>query len=209
MKKLLPTLIILLETPAVLSADPDAAPDSPATFRTLSLNNNLSCGVRTDGAVTCWGRDDHGQTDAPDGAFKYVVAGERRACAIGEGDGEKGGTITCWGQGDSALLDPPEGAYVSVPMAETHACAIRDDAKDRETGLVDCWGSDYENKASPPRPPRPPKSATSPTSVSSPTSSPTRTTAAVSRSFPTAFACTPPRTNSTTAGRSPGRWLCR
>ena len=51
-----------------------------------------SCGLRTDGTITCWGRNSEGQADAPEGTFNAVSAGEDHSCGLRTND-----TIICWG----------------------------------------------------------------------------------------------------------------
>ena len=53
-----------------------------------------SCGLRTDGTITCWGwNEDSGQATAPAGQFSAVSAGRRHSCGL-----RTDGTITCWGR---------------------------------------------------------------------------------------------------------------
>ena len=49
-----------------------------------------SCGLRTNGTVTCWGSND-GEATAPDGQYSAVTAGDNRSCGL-----RTNGTITCW-----------------------------------------------------------------------------------------------------------------
>ena len=61
-------------------------------FVAVSAGGNFSCGLKTAGAVECWGEDDYGQLAAPSGVFSAVSAGTRHACAIGSA-----GAVSCWG----------------------------------------------------------------------------------------------------------------
>ena len=51
-----------------------------------------TCGIRTDGTVTCWGDNTHAQADPPPGEFNAIAAGGTHSCGI-----RTDGTITCWG----------------------------------------------------------------------------------------------------------------
>ncbi|MXZ98609.1 MAG: hypothetical protein F4Z23_06170, partial [Acidimicrobiaceae bacterium] len=51
-----------------------------------------SCGLRTDATITCWGRNDEGQTDEPPGTFTAVTSGAGRSCGL-----RNDATIICWG----------------------------------------------------------------------------------------------------------------
>ena len=44
-------------------------------FASVSAGGLHTCGVRTDGAVECWGDDDYGQATPPSGEFASVSAG--------------------------------------------------------------------------------------------------------------------------------------
>ena len=60
-----------------------------------------SCGLRTDGTITCWGSDIEGQLNAPAGQFSAVSAGGFHSCGL-----RTDGTITCWGNNDGGQADP-------------------------------------------------------------------------------------------------------
>jgi hypothetical protein len=62
---------------------PDLRRSAPSgTFRTVSVGGHHACGLRTDDTVTCWGRNDRGQTVAPKGTFRAVSAGEEHSCGL-------------------------------------------------------------------------------------------------------------------------------
>ena len=66
--------------------------DTSPTFAWVSAGNRHSCGVRTNGMVTCWGTLFGGQLDAPSGSFTEVSAGRWHSCGV-----RTNGTVTCWG----------------------------------------------------------------------------------------------------------------
>ena len=67
--------------------------DAPGgTFTDVAVGWQHSCGVRTDGTITCWGFDYDGELEPPDGEFAAVFCGAWHACGLGTD-----GTITCWG----------------------------------------------------------------------------------------------------------------
>ena len=76
------------------------------------------------------------RTDAPDGRFTAIAAGEGYSCAV-----SLDGSIECWGQIGVALEIPPEGPFTAISASLRHACAVRVDR------TVACW--------SPIRPPPP------------------------------------------------------
>ena len=115
----------------------DPEPDTTAeTFTAMSAGGAHSCGLRTDGTVTCWGRNRYGQTDAPSGSFAAVSAGERHSCGV-----RTDGTITCWGDNTDGYeeevgqADAPSGSFTAVSAGGFHSCGLR------TNGTVTCWGS--------------------------------------------------------------------
>ena len=66
---------------------------APATgFAAVAAGEHHTCGLRSDGAIECWGDDEYGQSDAPDGSFRAVSAGEFHSCGLRDN-----GAIECWG----------------------------------------------------------------------------------------------------------------
>ena len=106
------------------------------TFRKLSVGDRHSCAVRTDGAVLCWGWM-VGAT--PAGTYSDVAAGYDFSCGVRADTG----AVVCWGQSPPAGT-PSTGGFVSVTAGQQVACAVRLD------GSVTCWGSNADNRATPP-----------------------------------------------------------
>ena len=109
--------------------------DAPSgIFTDVSVGTDYSCGVRSDGTITCWSHfGDGNPSGAPIGTFTQVSVGDRwQACGV-----RNDGTITCWEIiDDGALLEAPVGMFadVSVGFGFAHACGLRSDAK------ISCWG---------------------------------------------------------------------
>ena len=120
---------------------------SPAgTFKSIEVvrgggSDDLACGVRTSGEITCWGlRADKGYNCAvgTDGAVD--CPGEfheerRHACGV-----LADGTVDCWGSNTdfhgefTGAATPPAGQFLSVSTGEDFTCGIRTDH------TLDCWG---------------------------------------------------------------------
>ncbi len=80
------------------------------TFSSISTGDRIhGCGVRTTGAIACWGDDSHGQTSqAPTtGTFRAVTTGGYHSCAV-----RQNGTVTCWGRNDDGQTTVPTGLLV-------------------------------------------------------------------------------------------------
>ena len=70
------------EAPRRPSAPGGGAPDvAPVSFASVSVGTEHACGVRADGTLACWGRNDAGQATPPAGAFSSVSAGSSAATA--------------------------------------------------------------------------------------------------------------------------------
>ena len=99
-------------------------------FTGVSVGWEHSCGLFTDYTIACWGANESGQADAPEGYFSAVDGGRWHSCAI-----RTDGTIACWGNNDSGQTDAPEGYFTSVTAGSSHSCGVRTD------GTVTCWGN--------------------------------------------------------------------
>ena len=117
----------------------------PGEFTSVSAGGYHTCGVKTDGAVVCWGSDEHGQSTPPIGKFATVSAEMNHTCGV-----RTDGLIACWGSivdvdGFSVnLTQPPTGKFAAVSAGGYHTCGVRADAS------VACWGVDYDGQATPP-----------------------------------------------------------
>lgn len=120
-----------LQTRAVLSVVPVVP-----VLRTISAGADHTCGVSTDGAVFCWGRNDRGQV-APglgqaqpfpfprSGRYAAVSAGGLLTCALRQDQ-----SVFCWG-----AMTPPSGRFRSIASGARHACGLM------AGGAAACWGA--------------------------------------------------------------------
>ena len=110
--------------------------DPPGRFTAISASpdGRHSCGLRTDGTVFCWGVNRFGETDAPDGVFTAVTAGQLSSCGL-----RTVGTVTCWGWDKAGATDPPGDVFTAVSSGGSldggHSCGLRADH------TVVCWGN--------------------------------------------------------------------
>ena len=110
--------------------------DAPGgQYTALEASSDNSCGLRVDGAISCWGRI--ARFDPPEGRFVDMSVAGSHACAVGTD-----GTIVCWGNNNHGQIDAPRGEFVAVTVAGDRSCGLRTD------GTIACWG--YETRQPPP-----------------------------------------------------------
>ena len=105
-------------------------------FKAVTASQRHACGLRTGGAITCWGENRHGKADAPPGVFKAVSAGLDHTCGV-----RIDGTVECWGGSAFGERDVPSGTFQAVSAGQAaggrHICGLRTDR------TVACWGRDF------------------------------------------------------------------
>ena len=113
------------------SGDSTAGRSTDATLAAATAGGAHSCGLRSGGAVSCWGDDEFGQSDAPSGEISAIAAGGAHSCAL-----RPSGTVTCWGNNEFGQSDAPSGVFSAVVAGGAHSCALQGG------GAVLCWGND-------------------------------------------------------------------
>jgi len=113
------------------------------TVKMVSAGVTNTCGVKTDGAVACWGYNAYGSANPPTGRFNQVSAAvsniEYFTCGI-----RIDGSIACWGANTYGQSTPPAGNFSQVSTGGAHSCAIETD------GSIACWGWNIYGQAAPP-----------------------------------------------------------
>jgi alpha-tubulin suppressor-like RCC1 family protein len=74
----------------------------PGTFLEVSTGHAFVCGVRSNGTLECWGRNDADKATPPEGVFTGVTAGTDHACALRDD-----GRVVCWGNDAYGQSTPP------------------------------------------------------------------------------------------------------
>ena len=121
--------------PSAEPTPPATVPGPPATagFSAVDSGGAHSCGLRADGAVTCWGGNENGQAQAPAGQFSAVSAGRTHSCGL-----RSDGTVTCWGGNENGRSDAPDGQFTAISAGGDLSCGLRDDR------TAACWGDGFE-----------------------------------------------------------------
>ena len=112
----------------------------------ISAGHSFTCGIRSNGAAQCWGKNDMGQSTPPhypSYAFQQVSAsvGGDHACGVLSGNGD----VRCWGNNARGQSEKSEGSFLQVSAGTRTTCAIRIDTDKADnagtsTSLF-CWGS--------------------------------------------------------------------
>jgi hypothetical protein len=123
----------------VVPTEPDGSAITDWTLVEAGFAN--ACGIRSGGAVVCFGRTTYDRSAGPSGTgpFIDVTMGVFNGCAL-----DAGGAVECWGGTGIAVLDPlkspPSGvAFTAIEMATTdevyYACGLD------TGGAIHCWGA--------------------------------------------------------------------
>lgn len=108
----------------------------------LACGEEHSCAIQANNSVTCWGRNDHGQSSPPKGLAVIAVSpGYRHTCAVKVDD-----TVACWGYNVTGECNVPDslGTVAFIGAGYYHTCAIKSD------GDVACWGDNSYSQSNPP-----------------------------------------------------------
>ncbi len=131
---------------------PDEATEPPGTWRSVSVGERHSCGIRLDGTLWCWGSDELGQVglgaldvtlpaQIGSGAWRQVAAQGSQTCAIADDR-----SLWCWGNNGLGQLGVGDfgvhqglnritgGPWERVETSRNHTCAIAADT------TLWCWG---------------------------------------------------------------------
>ncbi len=112
----------------------------PGTFVDVDVRGSITCGVRDDGEVVCWGCEwisEAKQCSTPDSLLTSVEIGVSHNCGL-----DPDGNAVCWGTVDGYVPgDVPgpgcgirEGPFVQVVPVRSASCGL-----DPE-GEISCWG---------------------------------------------------------------------
>ncbi|WP_069469762.1 InlB B-repeat-containing protein [Candidatus Marithrix sp. Canyon 246] len=98
----------------------------------LSSSEQHNCAVKDDQTISCWGKNDFGQSASPsDNNFAKVSVGKYHSCAL-----KNDGIMTCWGRDDFGQATAQTGKFLEISSGNVHSCTIKFD------NTVICWGND-------------------------------------------------------------------
>ena len=112
-------------------------PSPPSEIQAISaIELSNSCAIDDEQAIHCWGAEDTGQTEPPQGEYHGLSSTSSVGCALDASD-----EIRCWGSARSTqrpnehltLPSPPSGSFEQVSVGGHHICAVT------TTGDLDCW----------------------------------------------------------------------
>ena len=98
----------------------------------VSAGDQYACALLSNGNITCWGRNDYGETNNyTKGNAIGVSAGDDHTCAL-----LKNGNIICWGETWGGMSNNyTKGNAIGVSAGQDHTCALL------KNGNVQCWGT--------------------------------------------------------------------
>ncbi|WP_394828968.1 RCC1-like domain-containing protein [Pendulispora albinea] len=135
---------------------------SEAGWSQLSAGSQHACGIKQDGTLWCWGRNDSmavtpeiigdaGEVPrevlspvqiAPPATWTAVAASAKHTCGI-----RSNGSLWCWGQGVYDITTEPkylqigtETDWVRLGGGDRHTCGIK------QNGTLWCWGRNSEGQ---------------------------------------------------------------
>ena len=102
------------------AADGAGARTGTSVFTQISAGGISTCGLRADGAVTCWGDNSYGESAPAPGAFTQISAGGIHACGL-----RADGTAACWGDNSSGQSNPAPGPFTRISAGGNFTCGPR------------------------------------------------------------------------------------
>lgn len=122
------------------SADSGQVDAPSGAFDSVGVTIGHSCGVREDGAATCWGTGRHGGLSRGESRWVPDDMGIDYSCIY------RVITEDCVRIGNYSHSDVPSGGYISISGGRGHSCGLHVD------GTVECWGDNFYGEIDIPEP---------------------------------------------------------
>ena len=99
-----------------------------------------NCALTVEGSVACWGRNDVGQTDVPEGTYVQVSIGLLDTCALTDT-----GEVRCWGseEDDMYNFDVDEDGFSILADCDDND-EMRNHSDFDEDGVSSCEGDCHD-----------------------------------------------------------------
>jgi alpha-tubulin suppressor-like RCC1 family protein len=109
-------------------------------WKQLAAGGLHTCGLRDNGIVECWGKNDKNQSTPPaDARFEQITAGDSHSCGL-QAD-PNAGLPLCWGDNfNGAVGDAPPVAFKKLVAGGFHNCGLQLD------GTALCWGQNDDGQ---------------------------------------------------------------
>jgi alpha-tubulin suppressor-like RCC1 family protein len=106
----------------------------------LAAGGLHTCGLRENGIVECWGKNDKGQANPPsDARFSQITAGDSHSCGLQKDP--NAGVPRCWGDNTWGNVgDVPQVAFEKLSAGAFFTCGLQLD----HTAL--CWGQNDDGQ---------------------------------------------------------------
>jgi alpha-tubulin suppressor-like RCC1 family protein len=99
-------------------------------YKSFTIGAANACALTWDGEILCWGYNNKGQADPPDGVWSSVECWGDGCCAL-----DMDGIPTCWGDNTYGQADAPTQPLLKVAPGYERSCGLA------LTGEAVCWGS--------------------------------------------------------------------
>ena len=100
------------------------------TFLRVAAALQHTCGIRTNGSITCWGASAENELASPSGIFRSISCGLCFCCAISVES-----KVSCWGCNKvSQTAAPTNDFFRQIACGFDHCCGITTQGKTK------CWG---------------------------------------------------------------------
>lgn len=156
MTRLMPLMLLagcLVRLPEDVVPTPDNSNGLEVEWSDVASGLNHTCVLDPDGFASCWGSNEYGELDAPEGqAFIDIAAGDYVTCGLTVPDENTGSNaIKCWGLGQlnspNTPQSRPDNPFEQISLGRRLACVRSGPVASGSN--IQCWG-DIDGQYNPP-----------------------------------------------------------